>query len=471
LILINLRGNLRVFNKKILLIIFLVLLFFTGIIALTKEIEETLPVIIPDETEIITESKFDFERYKDNWLKPPRWFRSNAAGMALEEIESRFKALRYPYALAIIYVSDDEIPDYLTSYFNENYVVEVRILYKNNEQIRTQWLFRDENGTTRLNAVLLEPEPEIETESEIPKNQEAAQTAAQTAMQVAAQVNAQEVAQIVAQNAAQTAEQVAALEEALLEEYEEEINNKEIVILKDIKNRKGFIEIFDEKTFLSAEYRYFEDGKAEKTEYTIKDNLLITASYFVSIKNNKNFKPSYIDYYRYNRSYSLRNIERIFQDDITLAPATVSFPRRIMDSLKAGVAINEKINLYPDFFGNIFVGEGYRMDFNIDDKGRILGQNLYDEENKLVWTIQNTWKDNRIVSTTKTEGAIILSAEYAYNKDGEIIGEKNYKNGVLERVVSIDGDKEIEELYMNNTVVLRAVWEDGRKISETRIKN
>ena len=460
MILINLRGNLRVFNKKILLLIFLVLLFFTGIIALTKEIEEILPVITPDETEIITESKFDFDRYKDNWLRPPIWFRSNSAGMALEEMQSRFKALRYPYALAIIYVSDEEIPEYLASYFEENYYVEVRILYKNNEQIRTQWIFRDGNGTTRLNAVFFEPEPEIETEIEIPQKQEAAQAAAQVV-----------AAQIVAQNAAQTAEQAAALEEALLEEYEEEINNKEITILKDIKSRRGFIEIFDDKTFLLSEFRYFEDGKVEKTEYTIKDNLLITASYFVSIKNDKDFKPSYIDYYRYNRSLSLRNIERVFQDDLSLPPATMSFPRRIMDSLKAGVAISEKINLYPDFFGNIFVGAGYKMDFNIDDKGRILGQTLYDEEQKLVWTIQNTWKDNRIVSTTKTEGAITLSAEYSYNKDGEIIGEKNYKNGVLERVVSIDGDKEIEELYMNNTVVLRAVWEDGRKISETRIKN
>jgi len=52
-----------------------------------------------------------------------------------------------------------------------------------------------------------------------------------------------------------------------------------------------------------------------------------------------------------------------------------------------------------------------------------------------------------------------------------MISEKNLKNGVLERVVLIDGETEIEELYMNNAVVLRAVWEDGRKISETRVRN
>jgi len=425
---------LRVFSKKIILIIFLVLLFFTAIIALTKEIDESLIVTEPEEKELI-DFKKDFDKNKNNWTKPARWFRSNSAGMALEEMESRFKALRYPYALAINYVSDEEIPEYLLSYFNENYYVEVRILYKNGEQAKTQWIFRDENGNTKLNAVLLEPEPEIETEQ---KSQE------------------------IKKEETEVAEE---------DEEEQEGGEEKIVIVKDIKNRKGFIEIFDENYFLTSEYRYFEDGKVEKTEYELKNNLLVTAEYSISLKNDNNFKASYTDYYRYNRSLSLRNIERIFKDDIKISPATVSFPRRIMDSIKTGIAINERINLYPDFFGNISVSDGYKMNFNIDDKGRILGQTLYNEENKLIWTIQNTWKDNRIVSTVKTEGETVLTAEYSYNRDGEMTQEKNLKNGVLERVVSIEGDTEIEELYMNNAVVLRAVWEDGRKISETRVRN
>ena len=424
----------RVFSKKIILIIFLVLLFFTAIIALTKEIDESLIVTEPEEKELI-DFKKDFDKNKNNWTKPARWFRSNSAGMALEEMESRFKALRYPYALAINYVSDEEIPEYLLSYFNENYYVEVRILYKNGEQAKTQWIFRDENGNTKLNAVLLEPEPEIETEQ---KSQE------------------------IKKEETEVAEE---------DEEEQEGGEEKIVIVKDIKNRKGFIEIFDENYFLTSEYRYFEDGKVEKTEYELKNNLLVTAEYSISLKNDNNFKASYTDYYRYNRSLSLRNIERIFKDDIKISPATVSFPRRIMDSIKTGIAINERINLYPDFFGNISVSDGYKMNFNIDDKGRILGQTLYNEENKLIWTIQNTWKDNRIVSTVKTEGETVLTAEYSYNRDGEMTQEKNLKNGVLERVVSIEGDTEIEELYMNNAVVLRAVWEDGRKISETRVRN
>jgi len=445
----NLRGNLRVSNKQIFIIVFLVLLFFTGIIALTKDIDEVLPVVTPDETEIIAEKDLDFEKNKNDWIRPARWFRSNASGMALEELSSRFSALRKEYALAINYVSDEEIPEYLLPYFDENYYVEVRNLYKKGEQVRTQWIFRDETGNTRLNAVFLEPEPETETEKKS-VNQQAIQAVKEEEQEIS-----------------QEEETELALEEG---EEEQETAEEQIVIIKDIKNRKGFIEIFDEKYFLTAEYRFFEDGKVEKTEYKLKDNLLITAEYYASAKNDNNYKASYTDNYRYNRSLSLRNIERVFKDEISI-PATVSFPRRIMDSIKSGVMINEKINLYPDFFGNVFVSEGYKMDFNIDDKGRILGQTLYDGENNLIWTIQNTWKDNRIVSTSKTEGETVLTAEYAYNKAGEMISEKNIKNGVLERVVMIDGETEIEELYMNNAVVLRAVWEDGRKISETRVRN
>ncbi|WP_461246948.1 hypothetical protein [Treponema sp. R6D11] len=393
-----------------------------------------MPVVDPEEKELIVDLNKDFD--KNNWIKPARWFRSNSAGMALEEISSRFKALRYQYALAINYVSDEEIPEYLLPYFNESYYAEVRILYKNGEQTRTQWIFKDENANTRLNAVLFEPEPEIETE--------------QTAQKI-------------------TEEETEVAQEK--DEEEQENGEEKIVIEKDVKNRKGFIEIFDENYFLTSEYKFYEDGKVEKTEYALKDNLLVTAEYSISLKNDNNFKETYTDYYRYNRSFSLRNIERIFKDEISLTPATVSFPRRIMDSIKSGIMLNERINLYPDFFGNISVSDGYKMNFNIDDKGRILGQTLYDEENKLIWTIQNTWKDNRIVSTVKTEGETILSAEYGYNRDGEMTQEKNFKNGVLERVVLIEGDTEIEELYMNNAVVLRAVWEDGRKISETRVRN
>jgi hypothetical protein len=61
--------------------------------------------------------------------------------------------------------------------------------------------------------------------------------------------------------------------------------------------------------------------------------------------------------------------------------------------------------------------------------------------------------------------------EYEYNKAGDRIEEKNYRNEVLERTVRKEGETEVEVLYMKEKPILRAVWEEGRKISEERISS
>ena len=442
----------RVLSKKIIFIVIPVLILFGGIIALTQETDEVLPDIDSEETEISSEYKFD--QNSDGWIRPARWFRSNSGGMPLEEMQSRFSALRSMYALAINYVSNEELPEYLLPYFNEKYKVEVRILYRRGEQIRTQWIFRDENGNTRLNAVFIEPEPETEMKEGIDITEE--------------------TAELIKDEEIETENLTQAGKEGSEEKSEDEESKEEtkVAINKIIKKRKGFIEIYNENLFLTSEYRFFDDGRIEKTVFTLKDNLLISAAYSMSNNDGNDFKTSYIDYYRYNRFYYLRGIERIFhRDEVLDVPVIVAFPKHIMDSIKKEVFVGEKLNLYPDFFEDDFVSAGFKMIFDTDDRGRILGQTLYDNEDKIVWTIKNTWKDNRIVKTLKTEGDTVLTAEFAYNSEGEKIIERNFKNGVLERVISIEGEKEIEELYMNDVVVLRAIWEDGRKISETRVKN
>ena len=434
----------RVSGKKIILIVIPVLILFGGIIALTQETDEVLPDIDSEETEVTLDFEFN---QGDEWIRPPRWFRSNSSGMALEEMQSRFSALRSQYALAINYVSNEELPEYLLPYFDEKFKVEVRILYKKGEQIRTQWILRDEKGNTRLNAVFIEPESEPDIEKEI---------------------IIEETKELVTEEEKETERLTQAEEGSVEEKPKEEVK----IVIKNIKKRKGFIEIYNENMFLTSEYRFFENGRIEKIEYTLKDNLLVSAAYLMSDNNENNYKTSYIDYYRYNRSLFLRGIERIFHRDVVLdEPVLIAFPRHVMESIQKEVFISEKLNLYPEFFEDDSINAGFKMIFDTDDRGRILSETLYDNDDKVIWTIKNTWKDNRIVKTIKTEGDTVLTAEFAYNSEGEKILERNFKDGVLERVVSIEGETEIEELYMDDVVVLRAVWEDGRKISETRVKN
>jgi len=389
-------------RKKIMPIIFIVLLLFAGIMALTQETELTV-------SDLDLEEEFDEEELFDiyaDFIIPVRWFRSNAGGMALEEIQSKFIALRGEYALAIDSAQHDELPNYLSEFHNEEYLIEVRMLYKNGIQIRTQWLFKDIEDNTRLNAVLLEPVLTGE-----PSDTE--------------------------------------------------------------KNIRGFIEIYDERLNLISEYTYFEDGGINRIDNEFNENMLISSVVLVWV-DGEDYRKAYTDSYRYNRSLSLRAVERVFHNDTQgvqgLDPLRITFPRNIMDAAREKIFISERLNLYPEYFGDVFFVSDSRMVFETDDRGRVLSQTLYDDEDNIIWIINNVWRGNRIVTATKTEGDIVLLAEFQYNSAGDKILERNLRNGVLERLVRAEGKNEIEELYLNNVLVLRAVWEEGRKISETRLR-
>ena len=47
---------------------------------------------------------------------------------------------------------------------------------------------------------------------------------------------------------------------------------------------------------------------------------------------------------------------------------------------------------------------------------------------------------------------------------------REINNDMLERIVRTEGIMETEELYLDGIIVLRALWEDGVKISEERVR-
>ena len=388
--------------RKVMPVVFLILILFAGFMALTQEFDFFLPGFVNLESGSIT----------SGWARPPRWFRSNAGGMVVEETRTRAAALQNEFALNIIYANQNEIPVFLLPYITAGNFLEIHILYRNSRLLRTQWLLRDAWGNTRLNAVLFEPNGSNTTADNITLN-----------------------------------------------------------INVDTRGKSGFIEIFDENSLLITEHRFFASGDKSRIDYEFSNNLLISSSFFSS-ENNGEYNRIYADYFRYNRSLSLRYLERVFYSDlqITIDPVHISIPRRVMDAIDAGYFVAERLNLYPGFFGDVFVDGGSRIIYDTDDRGRVLNQTFFDEEDNIAWAINNTWQNNRIVLTTKTEGNNIYTAEYEYNSDGEKILERNYTNGVLDRVVRTQGNIDIEELYINNVVVLRAVWENGRKISETMVR-
>jgi hypothetical protein len=361
--------------------------------------------------------------------------------MALEESKSHLAAMRNEYALLIEYVNHNDIPDNIFEFFNPEYFIETRKLYENRKEKRTQWIFKDPDGNTRL-----------------------------------------------------------------------------IAAFTDTGELEGFIEIFDENFLITTEYNYSDKGGTTKTDYKYNDKAVVSAVAYEWIEKEikeeipaavtetqadtaeteeiaeekeeqeekekfriikiSEYEEIYIDYYRYNRSASLRAVERVYSRDQKISDkdnmVRISFPGNVMAAASEDFFLGERLNEYPEYFGDLFVKKNSRMVYTTDSRGKILTQTLYtdneeDEEETVIWSIKNTWAGERIVSIQKTEGEEILLAQYEYDSKQKRILEKNYKNGVLERVVRTEGKRDIEELYMNDVVVLRAVWEDGRKISETRV--
>ncbi|MCL2243121.1 MAG: hypothetical protein FWC03_01475 [Treponema sp.] len=414
-------------HKNVYPIIILISLFLIGLIALTQESDNIVPAVgtrpvtrietddllpVPDE-----ETEYGgiagYQAVSDNvpdWVTPARWFRSNAGGMALEEIPSRITALRNEYALVTDFVSREELPEYLAEFYVNNFFIEMRVLYENGEETRRQWIFRDSRGTTRLIAVFSEPEDDSGE------------------------------------------------------------NNGG----GEGNNRNGFIEIFSNNGFITSEYRFFNDGRINRNDYNYNSSMIISASAMIWDEDGDAYAQAYADNYRYNRSSFLRSVERVFYKDSQISASDesimLSFPGNIMSAAKIDDFISGKVNPYPEFFGDITVQKESRIVFSTDERGRVLAQVFYDEDDNIVWVIENTWRDDRIASVIKTENGVEYLAEYEYDSDGKRILERNLKDGVLERIVRTTGGRDIEDLYINNIIVLQAVWEDGRKISETRIR-
>jgi hypothetical protein len=144
----------------------------------------------------------------------------------------------------------------------------------------------------------------------------------------------------------------------------------------------------------------------------------------------------------------------------------------VLDVGKPGTFITPNDAYSSMFLEDVFLGRGERVVYTTDNRGRILTETRYDEAGELIGEIQNTWTENNTIQSVHwISGEDDRLVEYDYDNNGDRIEERNYAKGALERVVKIEGDREIETLYIEGQPVLRAIWEDGRKISEEQIRS
>jgi hypothetical protein len=339
------------------------------------------------------------------------WYRSNASGMELEYIPSGIVALGNEYSLSVGIISSRELPAFLLPLYEQlngqSFLIESRVIYHNREPYRQQWIFRDRRGIARVNA-----------SGELGQNPGA------------------------------------------------EIS--------------GFIDIYDEAHSLISERRFI-DGTEILTFYDYSEGLLMKAEVWVYTQGQipvaaihrdaMKEPPEITDYYRYTRSFSLRAIERVFNQgyDESLMDR-VSFPAINPGISREPEFQNPGLALSTEFLDDVISAPLGRIIYTTDSRGRVLVEAMLDENGDVLGELRNTWIGDRLDSVLWKSGDDERLTEYEYDSNGDRILERNLNQGVLERTVRTTGNRDIEELFMDGRVVLRAVWEDGRKISEERVR-
>jgi YD repeat-containing protein len=384
----------------------------------------------------------------------PGWHRSNAAGMALERFSSRFAALRNPYALLIESAVAADLPESLKPRYEEGLFIESRTLYRDGRKERRQWIFRNGRGKTRLDAVFDESGEDAGNGTGAdappalspPEGAGTAPSAAGTPPSGAA----------VPPEVAGTAPSASG---------------------PSSRGLAGFMELYDDEGLITAEYEFSRGDADTIISYFYRRGVLVrseTRERFrggetVSGGGGAGERHLFTDHYRYTRFGSLRAVERLYHerpDRVRLA-----FPRLAPGSAgKETGFVNPGLSYGTTFLEDLMIYPGYKVLYTADERGRITGETRQDEEGNTIGVLKNIWSGDHLSSVSWKTGDEERIVEFDYDEEGDRIAERDYRDGTLERALLRQGDRDVEELYLNGEVALRAVWEDGRKISEERMR-
>jgi len=338
------------------------------------------------------------------------WYLSNPAGMALQKTTSRTVALHSPWALSVERVGRSTLPAILRPFDNPAYTLEQRLLYERGKLNRRQWIFRDPGGVTRLNASLPADLSSI------------------------GKVEGGEV--------------------------------------------PPFIEVFSANRSLAETHQYLVKG-IYITKYSYRSGLLVKADTFMGQE------PLWSDSFRYTRSDLLRRVERIYykagaaleaeQGRSRLPPAVPETPANIdlRDSPPVPGFVNPDSpydnSIMTEVLPLIYSVSAARVVFDTDPQGRVTSETRYDETDQVLAVVTNEWSGDRISVIRWSAGPDQGRIVFRYSGKDRI-SEEDYKNGELERKVTTKGGEEIEEIYLGGKPILRAIWKDGRKVSEEQVR-
>jgi YD repeat-containing protein len=320
-----------------------------------------------------------------------RWYRSNAAGMALEEVFSASAALRNAYALSRSGGDPEDLPVLARLFFEDirgSAGIETGVLYEKGVETRRQWIVRNGN-VPRL-----------------------------------------------------------------------------VVVLGGDEETEGFVEVYNERGLLTAVHE-FSGGRETITSYVYRGGVPLTAE--TREKEGEAERLLYTDTFRYRRSGSIRTVVRVYGGPQPYPPSRFSFAGGFPGA--GDSFISPGADYGSDMLRDLLPDSGCRVVYDNDSRGRVVSETYYNEHDEILGTLYRQWSGDRLGSVswkTASEDEERLT-EYEYDEDGNRAAERNYRAGELERTMIRSGEQEIEELYLKGKLILRAVWEGGRKISEERI--
>jgi hypothetical protein len=409
------------------------------------------------------------------------WYLSNPSGLALERSPSQMTALRAEWSVSVEQAEENALPDILRPYYETGFSIELRVLYNRGKPTRRQWIFRS-GSITRLNASM----PAEESRKTDEKAGETARPA-EKGPEDETDRNEDETGR--PENGAERPQDAAEQPETGTSRQEDgtEQPDGKTAQTDYQEGRLPFIELYSPEYFLTELFQILASGERYSTRYRYSGGVLIAS------ETRLGEELLWSDEYRYTRNYKLRGVERRYAEkevpekepvkdtgENSSEESSSGEVREQSDSLvrlrfpPRGISFISPESPYDyrlrtGALRDVFMTDAVTVRYNTDEQGRVVYEEHLDGDRKQIASLTNEWSGERLLSVTWNSGDVSGKVEFDYTQDGENSGERNYRNGILERQVTRDGNREIEELYRNGRPILRAVWEDGRKITEERL--
>lgn len=256
------------------------------------------------------------------------------------------------------------------------------------------------------------------------------------------------------------------------------------------------LERYDQKRRLIEESEAEAAGDGIRVAYDWSDDRLARAT--AHRLDALDALPIWIDRYRYDRSGGLITVEReggqrFSQRTVLGTPRSVSLEsadgggitlrydpsgrlREIARSAKDDSVVVETFAYEGEqapeggAVSSVLSADGSVRETTFDEQDRPIWEVLFDKDGAAIETVEREWSEDRLILMVRTTVQEIRRFEYEYDAAGVRSVEREYRDGQLERMRTMNGAEEMETLYLDGKPILLSRYRNGIKESEERVR-